>query len=60
MVIIGNNDKMETQSVKIHKKSIELVTKISESRESKYGIKDSKTRIITEAVRKLADTEGVK
>lgn len=48
---------METQSVKIPKKSIELVEKISSTRESRYGIKDSKTRIITEAVKELADKE---
>lgn len=51
---------METQSVKIPKKSVDLVTKISERRKNKYGIKDSKTRIITEAVRNLAYTEGIK
>ena len=48
---------METQSVKIPKRSLELVGKIAEQRAERYGVNDSKTRIITEAVNILADQE---
>lgn len=47
----------ESLSIRLQPQSVETIEKIAEKRLSENGIKDSKTRIIAEAVSKLAKEE---
>lgn len=47
----------ESLSIRLQPKSVETIEKIAEKRLSENGVKDSKTRIIAEAVNKLAKEE---
>lgn len=45
------------RAVNVQPQCIETIEKIIEKRFDENGIKDSKTRIVSEAVKKLADEE---
>lgn len=49
----------ESLSIRIQPKSVETIEKIVVKRLEENGLKDSKTRIIAEAVNKLAKEEGL-
>lgn len=47
----------EYQAVNVQSKCMEMIEKIIDKRIEQTGLKDTKTRIVTEAVKKLADEE---
>lgn len=47
----------ESLSIRIQPQSVEMIERIAEKRMNEDGIKDSKSRIVAEAVKKLADQE---
>jgi len=47
----------ESLSIRLQPQSVDIIERIAEKRRENDGIKDSKSRIVAEAVKKLADQE---